>query len=200
MFASLVLAAIMFPTVANADKVTCEGGPHQNAPYPAVWFEPYAPWWMDTTYGAKPASTTASDEINVTLTGSVWFPAYAGGASNGTRAVYDTVSGAYYSCTHADTVVDLEAAIVPLDWIPRAIPAVPANIKLRTAHGITFGDSPLLVESVYGRAKLHHSLVPFLWYQKERRLDPKYPTMFITTTIFYFMDGKLIAVSRQSGV
>jgi hypothetical protein len=198
MFASLLLASLM-SLVPAADRTNCPaGGPAAKKPVPAVWFEPELPWWMSDPSGASPTPTTATDGIDIALPGSVWFTSYSGGSSNGVRVLYDTVSGAYYACSHHDTAIEFDAIEEPLDWVYRAVPALAADVRLRTSHGITFGSSPAFVESIYGKAKTQPSFIEMLMYEKKRSLDAG--TVFITDTTFYFRNGRLFAMKRISGV
>lgn len=143
--------------------------------------------------------TNVSDGVEARVTGAKWFQSYSGAGGNGTYAVYDTASGAYYACAHQDTSTEFDAFQVPLGWIARAIPAGPYRLSLRTERGVHFGMSRAQVEAIYGRAKPLPAFYVALSYSKIERITGTNTEWTVTTT-FYFDDDRLVGFERDAGI
>src|SRR5579863_2936571 len=175
MFVSLILAATLTVNdVPVSDQVTCpqfQRPPHA-AQYPVTWLSPSAAIPYGFRGKAQPVTTAVSDRIGVSMAGARWFQAYAGGASNGEYALYDTTSGTFYICGHADTTHYFFAARMPLGWVARDVPAVAASLDFHTSRGIRLGDTPSQVPAVYGKGQLQsYGGYDVLLYTKSTKLD-----------------------------
>lgn len=197
MLANIALTLALVPGATSADQLVCPPRQHQTQPSIMTWLEPEVPYWMHLPENVAYAPTHASDGISVNLAGAAWLQSFAGGSGDGTYALYDTVSGAFYGCMYADTATMLDAYQTPLASVERAVPALRANIVFKTQHGIGFGATPADVRRVYGDASIQRGNgADILAYEKQTHAGS---TTIYTRTTFFFWKERLVGFQRLHG-
>jgi hypothetical protein len=189
------------PGVPRADVVTCPGNHHQKPPPLDAFVPPRFPNEPTASDNGEAAvQTRVSDLIEYPSRGAKWFQSRSGGAGAGAFAVYDSKASVYATCWYEDTAHELQYWRIPASVVPPQIPKRDIGVDFHTARGIRFGDTLGHIESVYG-PQVPHRETATLWSVTYTKKGPMMGNMpFLTITSFYFREGRLVGVDRESGI